>query len=243
MYLKSYLHTEMCPFFFFFLHLFAYWFFTDLFLYPFIHRFLCRCMSWQTQSSVTFHLHISTNLNLILPKTLTLCGCFCKHCFVLQEMQIWSWELVLIIDITCYLSKWINMYIGLLFNHIWIWAPCVFCSECEICLGLYRSNLMRESAGTVIDGTPRSLKPTQLLFINSCHHSVCSCIQEQHSHMLTLTHYTCIYKHTHTSESWSETTPKPETFPTCYLFSWKSIKLLKSRFVKQVFMVISNIIL
>lgn len=143
-------------------------------------------------------------------------------------MQIWSWELVLIIDI-----NWINMYIGLLFNHIWIWAQCVFWSESEVRLGLYRSNVMREPAGAVGEGTPRSLKPTQLLFINSCHRSVCSCVREHHSHMDTLPHSLCYTHIIHAftnKQSCSETTPKPEA---CFLFSWKSVKLLKGCFVKR----------
>lgn len=126
-----------------------------------------------------------------------------KHYCVLQEMQICSgesWELVLISDINCQLSKWINMQIGLLFNHICIWAQRVFCSESQIRLGLYRGNSMRDSAVTVSEGTPCSLEPMQLLFINSCRRSVCSCIQQRRLHTPCVSHLIHAFTNTHTPQ-------------------------------------------
>lgn len=83
------------------------------------------------------------------------------------------------------------MYIGLLFNDIWM-----FCSESEIRWGLYRSHLTRKSAVTVSEGTPRSLKPTQLLFINRC---LCAPAYKSSTPMCTHLHTpnACFYKHTH----------------------------------------------
>lgn len=69
---------------------------------------------------------------------------------------------------------------------------------------------MRESAVTESEGTPRSLEPTQLLFINSCCRSVCSCVQERRSQFVFRTIF--MHLQTRTSE-----TPKLKPFASYYL--------------------------
>uniref|UniRef100_A0A671LF65 Dedicator of cytokinesis protein 1-like n=1 Tax=Sinocyclocheilus anshuiensis TaxID=1608454 RepID=A0A671LF65_9TELE len=78
-----------------------------------------------------------------------------------------------------------EMYIRYLYKLCDLHKECDNYTEAGYTL-LLHAKLLRVTPHT--EGTPRSLEPTQLLFINSYRRSVCSCIQERGSHMHILTH-------------------------------------------------------